>query len=212
MSQDEKAQRARTVTQFFKAKVTGRIRNTVSEGDHGKQATGTFSQGFIRPDMQKLKSDKLKFEVLIKLRRQPLLTSLHPQHGCAGVAGRGKMAGRDDTKPEESTAGRRECCSEELFMIRRETEEIHSLGVPGDLSQAWYCSKYFFNNYLHEQKICFLQLQMIPSREGLQVLWRMGWNFKTILTHQRNSLGKKKKNRLQFSRNKGKTCCLCKNS
>lgn len=35
-------------------------------------------------------------------------------------------------------------------MIRRETEEIHSLGVPGDLSQAWYCSKYFFNNYLHE--------------------------------------------------------------
>lgn len=53
-------------------------------------------------------------------------------------------------KLEESTAGRREHCLEELFMIRRETEEIHSLGVPGDLSQAWYCSKYFFNNYLHE--------------------------------------------------------------
>lgn len=60
------------------------------------------------------------------------------------------MAETDDTKLEESSAGRREHCLKELFTICWETKEIHSLGIPGDLSQPWYCSKYFFNNYLHE--------------------------------------------------------------
>lgn len=60
------------------------------------------------------------------------------------------MAGTDDTEPEGSSAGRRERCSLELFVIQQESQEIHSLGLPGDLSQACHCSKYFFNNYLHE--------------------------------------------------------------
>lgn len=38
-----KAQKAYTITQFFKGKFTEGIRNTISRAGYGKQAMGTFS-------------------------------------------------------------------------------------------------------------------------------------------------------------------------
>jgi len=109
----------------------------VSEGDYGKQATGTFSQAFVRPNVQKLKSGELKS----KLNCDASPCS-HPR--VPGAAGGGKMTGTGDTKPEGSSAGRRERCSKELFAIRRETEEVHSPGVPGGSVPGLALLKIFF--------------------------------------------------------------------
>lgn len=139
----------RTDSQVFKVTKVSK-RNQQAPGTSGRRFTSSSSPGSGQTSSSQSRVSARCYEVELS----PRATYQNP---CPDLEL--KLRGAPLARPrcchrrggrEPVTWSWRETLLEELFTLHHETGEIHSPGVPGEPSQAWYYSKYFFNNYLHE--------------------------------------------------------------